>query len=41
MSLLSAAAQVAVEQRDLGETFDRVAADFAALNLNPRLLHLH
>ena len=41
ISLLSAAAQVAVEQRDLGETFDRVAADFAALNLNPRLLHLH
>jgi len=41
ISLLSTAAQVSIEQRDLGETFDRVAADFAALNLNPRLLLLH
>ncbi len=40
-SACSRPAQVAVEQRDLGETFDRVAADFAALNLNPSMLHLH
>ena len=41
VSLLSTAAQVAVEQRDLGETFDRAAADFAALNLAPGLLLMH
>jgi len=37
-SLLLARAQVAVEQRDLGEAFDRVAADFAELGLGPKTL---
>jgi diguanylate cyclase (GGDEF)-like protein len=34
VSLLLARAQVAVEQRDLGEAFDRVAADFAELGIS-------
>ncbi|RSM40104.1 hypothetical protein DMB66_57560 [Actinoplanes sp. ATCC 53533] len=38
VSLLLARAQVAVEQRDLGEPFDQVAADVAELRLNPRTL---
>ena len=38
VSLLLARAQVAVEQRDLGEPFDRVAADFAELGVSPKVL---
>jgi diguanylate cyclase (GGDEF)-like protein len=38
ISLLLARAQVAVEQRDLGEAFDRVAVDFAELRISPKLL---
>ncbi len=35
LSTLLARATVAVEQQDLGATFDRIAADLAAMRLNP------
>ncbi|WP_030443038.1 diguanylate cyclase [Actinoplanes subtropicus] len=38
VSLLLARAQVAVEQRDLGPAFDRVAADVAALAISPKTM---
>ena len=38
VSLMLARAQVAVEQRDLGEAFDRVATEFAELRIGPKTL---
>ncbi|GIF41632.1 protein kinase domain-containing protein [Actinoplanes xinjiangensis] len=38
VTLLLARAQVAVEQRDLGDGFDRVVDDLGELHLNPRML---
>jgi diguanylate cyclase (GGDEF)-like protein len=38
LNRLLAEAVAAVEQQDVGPTFDRIAADFAALRINPRSL---